>query len=644
MKLRTKILLLFLLISLLPVCATGYLSYRISRKAIEQEAISFLVATNLQKSTRVKHWIADASRQLEFIAGMPILKEQFSRIIHEYDQPDEVHRAYHHELMSNLLPAIARGAFIELFILRPADGLVLASTDSLQEGKIKIDREYFIEGQKGTYIENTFYSMTIQLPTMVISTPIKDTGGHPVAVLVGRLNLQDLSVIMEERSGLRATEDTYLVNTQNYFITEPRFRKGYALRNTVHTKGVIFALQGQQGTAMYNDYRDVPVLGAYQYLPERKLALISEIDQQEYLAPIERLQKNIFGIGGLIALVSLLIGWKSAETLLQPLLRLVAAVNRTGADNLVFTETIPGKDEISQLGKAFSAMMGRLQQTLVSRDTLQQEVEMRRNTEVRLKNALVQLGRSNKELEQFAYVASHDLQEPLRMVSSFVQLLGDRYRNQLDDKARKYIHYAVDGAARMQILIQELLAFSRVSTRGLDFERINALTLLAQAEDNLKVAIAESAARITHDRLPMVLGDKAQLVQVFQNLIGNAIKFCKDGPPIISIGAEKQGDMWQFSIRDNGIGIDRQYAEKIFVIFQRLHTREEYPGTGIGLSLCKRIVERHGGTIWFESEVGKGTTFFFTLLDQDATRQNETEPSIEYEKGALHDGQHNKNG
>ncbi|MDP3481451.1 MAG: ATP-binding protein, partial [Desulfoprunum sp.] len=348
------------------------------------------------------------------------------------------------------------------------------------------------------------------------------------------------------------------------------------------------------------------------------------IDQEEYLLPIKRLQRITLAVAALMAVISLLIGWKSADTLLQPLLRLVAAVNKTEADNLVFTQNIAGKDEIGTLAKAFAAMTGRLQQTLVSRDTLQQEVEMRRNTEIRLKNALVQLDRSNKELEQFAYVASHDLQEPLRMVSSFVQLLGDRYRDQLDEKARKYIHYAVDGAARMQILIQELLAFSRVSTRGLDFERIDALTLLAQAEDNLKVAIAEAAARITHNRLPMVLGDKSQLVQVFQNLIGNAIKFCKDGPPSISIGAEKQGDMWRFAVRDNGIGIDQQYAEKIFVIFQRLHTREEYPGTGIGLSLCKRIVERHGGTIWFESEVGKGTTFFFTLLDQDADRQNET--------------------
>jgi len=389
---------------------------------------------------------------------------------------------------------------------------------------------------------------------------------------------------------------------------------------------------------LYADYRGIPVLGAYYYLAERKIALITEVDQEEYLLPIKRLQKTTLGIAALMAVISLVVGWKSAEALLRPLLRLVATINSTGAENLVFTDNIPGNDEISLLSKAFAAMTGRLQQTLVSRDALQQEIKMRRNSEKRLKNTLVQLGRSNKELEQFAYVASHDLQEPLRMVSSFVQLLGDRYRDQLDDKARKYIHYAVDGAARMQILIQELLAFSRVSTRGLDFEKVDTDKLLVQAEDNLKVAIEEAAARISHDPLPIVLGDKSQLVQVFQNLLANAIKFCQGAPPEIKITAEKQGDMWMFAVQDNGIGIDRQYAEKIFVIFQRLHTREEYAGTGIGLALCKRIVERHGGAIWFESEVGKGTTFYFTLLDHDTGIQTEAESRKDHAKGAMQDG------
>jgi hypothetical protein len=243
---------------------------------------------------------------------------------------------------------------------------------------------------------------------------------------------------------------------------------------------------------------------------------------------------------------------------------------------------------------------------------------VRRKTEAELQITLEQLTRSNKELEQFAYVASHDLQEPLRMVSSYVQLLAERYKDQLDERAQKFIHYAVDGAVRMQSLIQDLLGFSRVSTRGLAFARIDSNILLAEALANLQTSISVSGAVITSDQLPVVYGDRIQIVQVFQNLISNSIKFCTSKPPKIHVSADFRDEHWLFSVRDNGIGIDAKYAEKIFIIFQRLHAREEYPGTGIGLALCKRIIERHGGEIRFESEVGKGTTFYFTLLKEEA--------------------------
>lgn len=614
MKLRTKTLLLFLLVSLLPVVATGYLSYHFSRKAIERDTISFLTSTNLQKSVRINHWLVDASRQLEFIATIPVLREQFAEKIKEHDHPDEAHQKFHEEVISKyLLPAVSKGDFLELFLIRLTDGVVLASTDPLQEGKIKTDRNYFLRGQKKTHVENTYYSMTINQPTMVISTPVHDSAGRIFAVLAGRLKLKELSGIMEERSGLKETEDTYLVNTQNFFITEPRFGQNFALRKTVYTRGVSLALQGQEGTALYNDYRNVPVLGAYTFLPDRRLALVTEIDQAEYLAPIKHLRNATIGLGFLVAFLSLAIGWKSAETLFDPLLRLVTAVNRMDAGNMVFTERIVGEHEIAQLSTAFNAMTERLQQTLVSRDALQQEVEIRRETEEKLQNAMLQLSRSNRELEQFAYVASHDLQEPLRMVSSYVQLLAERYRDQLDDKAQKFIYYAVDGANRMQVLIQDLLDFSRVSTRGLAFAPVDCNLIMQDACDNLQTSIGLAGAVITNDTLPTVIGDRVQLVQIFQNLFANSIKFCVNPPPTIHVGAKLKDGKWLFTVEDNGIGIDKKYADKIFVIFQRLHTREEYPGTGIGLALCKRIVERHGGEIWFESEEGGGTTFFFTL-------------------------------
>jgi len=241
------------------------------------------------------------------------------------------------------------------------------------------------------------------------------------------------------------------------------------------------------------------------------------------------------------------------------------------------------------------------------------DITERKRAEEHLRRALAELERSNRELEHFAYVASHDLQEPLRMVASYTQLLAKHFEGRLDEKGRKYVHYAVDGAVRMQTLINDLLTYSRVGKQGKPLAATDSHVALGGALRNLSVVIAESHAVITNDHLPEVRADAAQLILLFQNLLANAIKFQRDALPRIHVTARPQGGEWWFSVRDNGIGIPAQYAERVFVIFQRLHTREEYPGTGIGLAVCRRIVEHHGGKIWFESQPGEGTTFFFTI-------------------------------
>jgi light-regulated signal transduction histidine kinase (bacteriophytochrome) len=241
------------------------------------------------------------------------------------------------------------------------------------------------------------------------------------------------------------------------------------------------------------------------------------------------------------------------------------------------------------------------------------DITERQAAEAQLKRTMADLERSNKELEQFAYVASHDLQEPLRMISSYTQLLAQRYEGQLDEKSKKYVTYTVDGAIRMQALINDLLAYSRVGTRGKPLEPTDSHAVLGEAIRNLAATIQENRAIISNDDLPTVRADASQLVLVFQNLLSNAIKFRGGDLPRVHVSAEDRPGEWVFSVRDNGIGIEPQHANRVFVIFQRLHTREEYPGTGIGLAVCKRIVERHGGNIWFESEPGKGATFLFTL-------------------------------
>jgi PAS domain S-box-containing protein len=246
-------------------------------------------------------------------------------------------------------------------------------------------------------------------------------------------------------------------------------------------------------------------------------------------------------------------------------------------------------------------------------------ISVRKVAEADLLQNVQDLNRSNQELEQFANIASHDLQEPLRMVASYTQLLSRRYKGKLDADADEFIAYAVDGARRMQRLIQDLLAYSRVGSKAGNLRDISSEDALRQALQNLRGVIQESGALVTHDPLPSVMADEIQLIQLFQNLVGNAIKYQNPGIPQVQIAATRNGrKKWTFSVKDNGLGIEPQYFERIFGMFQRLHKREEFAGTGIGLAICKKIVERHGGRISVESKLGLGSTFKFALAEGES--------------------------
>jgi PAS domain S-box-containing protein len=270
-------------------------------------------------------------------------------------------------------------------------------------------------------------------------------------------------------------------------------------------------------------------------------------------------------------------------------------------------EVFPAEASISKLSVGGARVF-----TAVLRD-----VSARRRTEEALAAQARELSRSNADLEQFAYVASHDLQEPLRMVASYTQLLARRYRGRLDDDADEFIGYAVEGVTRMQALIDDLLAYSRAGTRGEGVQETEMEAVLQRVLAGLGPAIDESGARVTHGPLPTLRVDAAQMSQVLQNLVGNALKFRGAGPTQVHVSARRLADAWEISVRDNGIGISPEFAERVFVIFQRLHSRTEYPGTGIGLAICKKVVERHGGRIGVRPAPGGGAEFWFTVPDRE---------------------------
>jgi len=274
---------------------------------------------------------------------------------------------------------------------------------------------------------------------------------------------------------------------------------------------------------------------------------------------------------------------------------------------------------VETIGKAFKDSENNLKAITISRD-----ITEHKKNEQELEKAVRELKRSNAELQQFAYVASHDLQEPLRMVASFTQLLQNRYQDKLDDDANDFINYAVDGATRMQNLISDLLIFSRVGTRGKPFRTTDMNVVLEAVMDDFRYLINETNTTLTYDPLPVIIADESQMIQLCQNLISNAIKFRSEELPHIHVSGEVKDEEWVFSVRDNGIGMDSKYFNRIFIIFQHLHKKNEYNGTGIGLPICKKIIQRHGGKIWVESELGKGSTFYFSIPNKEVNQKNES--------------------
>jgi light-regulated signal transduction histidine kinase (bacteriophytochrome) len=359
-------------------------------------------------------------------------------------------------------------------------------------------------------------------------------------------------------------------------------------------------VRGREGFIEVIDHRGRVVLAAFRPVGYPGWGIAVKIDAAEANAPIARLREIVLTIAVHVLLTALAFAYLLAKRFTRPILRLAAHAKAVAAGNHRALVPVTNADEIGVLARAFNDMSEELARAC---DTLEERVADRTH----------ELARSNAELEQFAYVASHDLQEPLRMVASYTQLLARRYRGKLDADADEFISYAVDGAMRMQVLINDLLAYSRVGREERRPEPTDPRLAVDAALVNLRAAITETDARVTTDELPTVHGEHKQLVQLFQNLIGNAIKYRGGRRPEVHVSGTRIGAEWVFSVKDNGIGVEPQFAERIFVIFQRLHSQKEYAGTGIGLAICKKIVERHRGRIWIESVPGEGSTFWFTI-------------------------------
>jgi len=484
----------------------------------------------------------------------------------------------------------------------------LASSDDMQEGKYYANQRFFAEGKTHTYTQGVFYSLPLQQTTMIVSTPISDRRENLVAVLAGRLDLRDLSLIMSAQSGLSQSEKTYLVNKSNFFVTEPGAGEEYALKKTVRTEGVQAGLSGSAGVAFYEDYRNIPVIGAYKWLPEYNMCLITEVDQAEAYAPVNSMAVTMVTIVSLLTLIVVAAGFLLARTITQPLARLVAGAAEIGRhghlDQKVGTED---RDEIGELSRAFDRMATELKETTVSIDDLERRIHER----------TAQLEAANRELEAFTYSVSHDLRAPLRAIDGYTRILLDDYQPLLDAEGKRVCSVISDGAHKMSDLIDDLLAFSRMGRSALNPSKIDMETLVKTIFQELTTAQSRKRIDFQVDTVRPAVGDPALLRQVWVNLLSNAIKFSsRQKHAVIRVKGENGENETVYSVKDNGVGFDMQYAGKLFGVFQRLHSVREFEGNGVGLALVQRVILRHGGRVWAEGEVGKGAIFYFTLPRQ----------------------------
>lgn len=653
-KISTKFLIWFLLISLVPFAVVGYLNYGISKKSLTKERLDSLKQIANGFVHDIEDHISRKTTNLATLAHSPTIIDAIESFTTAYDKG--VDSAEYLAIDKKFRPFLKyyqqRTEHYDLFLINQAGDIIFTVIHESDFATNLISGPYK-DSELAKVFEQATVSSEISLsdykyyppsgkPAAFIATAILKNG-KPVGVVALQLSIEAVFEHAQNYSGLGKTGETVLaakIGNEAVFISPLRHDPGAAFKRKVtigSSEALLIqeAVQGISGNGFSIDYRGKEILAEWRYLPSLRWGMVVKIDRAETFAPIYNLRYWSLTIGIITAFLVILFAVIASKSFSNPITKLVEGTYRFR--NRDFSARVPetGPDEIVKLGQAFNEMATEIKKSyeLLEEEitekkevnlNLEIEIKERKQAEealqkahdeldIKVKERTVELEQSNIELQRFAYVASHDLQEPLRKIRNYTELLEKRYKDRIDDKADKFINYIVDGATRMQGLISDLLSYSRVDSQGREMGPINSTQILEQVMNSMQVTIDKNGAEITHGPLPLVMADEVQLGQLFQNLIGNSIKFKNSDPVQIHIAAEKKNDEWIFSVRDNGIGIEPEYAERIFEIFQRLHSQADYPGTGIGLAICKKIVERHGGRIWMRSELDKGATFYFTL-------------------------------
>jgi signal transduction histidine kinase len=621
MSIRLKLFLFSALIGIVPLLVLSFFSYSNMSKSIQDKTFAEMSSINKLSHNMIMEWSEGSLTLLESLAQRPLVR----LAVEELTGPDSTKSDQNLKqtlVNSHFTPALNMQNNLNVLSIIDLTGKIIVSTSFALEGQFRNHEPYFTEGLERSFLGSVRHAIDKNETFMHVGTPIRNNEGETVAVLTAHLNWSRASTLLSFVTQDRSQLESYLVSRKSLILTESKFIKDAPLKLSVSTTGVQNCIDSGRGQGIYQNYLGTNVLGVYQWLPDHEICLLTESDFSEQKIAFDDLRSKVFGTLLLLTGLAILFALFIASTLSKPIRALITGAEELGQGNLDHRVVEMG-GEIGLVQAALNQMADNLSKVLASRNELNKEVEQRKLTEQYLNRVMTDLKKSNQDLERFAYVASHDLQEPLRTITSYLQLLEKRYADSLDSEAEEFIAFVVEAASRMKIQINDLLNYSRVGRNEKEFTEVDLNQIIAKIIQENEILILEADATLNIDKLPILRGSAVQISLLFQNLISNALKFKRSGvAPQINITAEKIEGFWHIQVADNGIGIEPQYIERIFIIFQRLHSMSEYPGTGIGLALCKRIVENHEGIIDVTSTPGNGSTFILKFCIDS----NQTEP------------------
>jgi signal transduction histidine kinase len=625
MKIANKISLSFLITALILTAIAAPIFYITAKKNLEDRIYAHLRTTAQSRANHIETYFKGHKQTVELLAQGAIFKELLSTSKEAPEYKKKLERV--NKRINNVIEVHK-----EIFkvCLLDKNGIVVASTDKACLESNRCNKKTFLRAKEASYIGSIHICELSGRPAQDIAAPVLFNGESPGVIIVD-IDVKQLFAITLDRTGLGETGKIYLVNKEGYMITPLRFKRDTFLKQKVDTVNFRNCLSmakhpkmhiGHKPVDVFPDYRGVNVLGTHEYLPEMQWSLLAEIDEKEALAPLAKIKTLFVTTMTFVPIAAWLIGIFVSKLISGPIHKLHSGTEVIGKGNLDYKVGTDAKNEIGQLSRAFDNMTNNLKRSTTSIDNLNKEITERKKAELKQDELLKKVDNINKELKEFASIVSHDLKAPLRGIKTLASWILSDCADKLGDQANEQMNLLLERVERMYHLIEGALQYSRAGRVEGQRKQVNLNNFVPEIID--MVVPPENITVTIKNELPVIECEETHIMQVFQNLLSNAIKYMDKPQGWIKVGCVEQDGFWKFSVADNGPGIEEKHFENIFKIFQALPTSPDFQGTGVGLTVVKKIVELYDGKIWVESKVGEGSTFFFTLPKSDAPQEVST--------------------